>query len=92
MKWLLFGDFHKVTGEKAVHVYVDRHATVDDALEALLAERPEIETLISGGRDILARDDVYLLHNHRSVIDEAGLGTELEVGDELGLFSEVGDG
>lgn len=92
MKWLLFGEFHRLTGEKEVHVYVDRHATVEDALEALLAERPEIEELLSGGADLLRREDVYLLYNHRSVIDEAGLETELEVGDELALFSEVGEG
>lgn len=84
MKWLLFGDVAKATGRKVVHVFVDRHATVGDALEALVAAQPELEDLVYDGPDL--HDDVHVLHNHRSVIDKDGLDTELAVGDELALF------
>lgn len=91
MEWKLFADLADVAGDRQVSVAVEEDATVGDALEALLAERPALRDRVF--------DETGELHGHLTVLrngsdveNEAGLDTGVADGDELALFPPVSGG
>jgi molybdopterin synthase sulfur carrier subunit len=91
-EWKLFADLAERAGEK--HVTVDAGAgdTVGDAFEALLADAPALEDRVLDGDGEL-RSQINVLRNGTNVlVEERGLETELEAGDELALFPPVSGG
>ncbi|MGQ3411702.1 ubiquitin-like small modifier protein 1 [Natrinema sp. LN54] len=90
-EWKLFADLAERAGDK--HVTVDTAAgdTVGDALEALLEAAPELEGRVLEDGDL--RSQINVLRNGTNVlVEEEGLETELEEGDELALFPPVSGG
>ncbi|MFB1066040.1 ubiquitin-like small modifier protein 1 [Natrinema sp. H-ect4] len=90
-EWKLFADLAERAGDK--HVTVDTAAgdTVGDALEALLAKAPELESRVLEDGDL--RSQINVLRNGTNVlVEEDGLETVLEEGDELALFPPVSGG
>ncbi|SFS68228.1 ubiquitin-like small modifier protein 1 [Halostagnicola kamekurae] len=91
MNWKLFADLAELAGDKHVSVDVDGDATVEDALEALLADRPALEERVLEDGEL--RTQINVLRNGTNVqTREEGLETELEAGDELALFPPVSGG
>lgn len=91
-EWKLFADLAERAGDK--HVTVDASAgdTVGDALEELVAGRPDLEDRVLDGDGEL-RSQINVLRNGINVlVEEEGLETELEEGDELALFPPVSGG
>lgn len=91
-EWKLFADLAERAGDK--HVTVDAAAgdTVGDALEDLLADRSDLEARILDDDGEL-RSQINVLRNGTNVlVEEEGLETELEEGDELALFPPVSGG
>ncbi|MFB6184663.1 MAG: ubiquitin-like small modifier protein 1 [Haloarculaceae archaeon] len=92
MQWKLFANLAETAGSREVAVDVEAGATVDDALSALLAARPELEADVLDENGELY-DHIRLLHNGTSPFaDGDGLDTTLEDGDELALFPPVSGG
>ena len=92
MEWKLFADLADVAGDRHVSVSVGPDATVGDALDALLDDRPAL-----GGRvldeDGDLRSHVNLLRNGENVHTEGeGLATPVDEADELALFPPVSGG
>ena len=90
-EWKLFADLAERAGDK--HVTVDASAgdTVGDALEQLVADRPDLEERVLDDGDL--RSQINVLRNGTNVlVEEEGLETELEEGDELALFPPVSGG
>ncbi|KDE58235.1 small archaeal modifier protein 1 [Halostagnicola sp. A56] len=91
MNWKLFADLAELAGDKHVSVDVDGDATVEDALEALLADRPALEERVLEDGEL--RTQINVLRNGTNVqTREEGLETELEADDELALFPPVSGG
>ncbi|MFB6280528.1 MAG: ubiquitin-like small modifier protein 1 [Haloferacaceae archaeon] len=94
MRWKLFADLAEVAGDSEIEVEVERpeggEPTVDDALAALLDERPALADRVLEDGEL--REHVNLLRNGRSVAEEAGLATPVEPGDELAMFPPVSGG
>ena len=91
-EWKLFADLAERAGDK--HVTVDAAAgdTVGDALEELLADRSDLEARVLDDDGEL-RSQINVLRNGTNVlVEEEGLETELEDGDELALFPPVSGG
>ena len=91
-EWKLFADLAERAGDK--HVTVDAAAgdTVGDALEELLADRSDLEARVLDDDGEL-RSQINVLRNGTNVlVEEEGLETELEEGDELALFPPVSGG
>ncbi|MFC4436572.1 MULTISPECIES: ubiquitin-like small modifier protein 1 [Natrialbaceae] len=91
-EWKLFADLAERAGDK--HVTVDAAAgdTVGDALEDLLADRSDLEARVLDDDGEL-RSQINVLRNGTNVlVEEEGLETELEEGDELALFPPVSGG
>ncbi|WP_408957293.1 ubiquitin-like small modifier protein 1 [Natrinema sp. 74] len=91
-EWKLFADLAERAGNK--HVAVDAGAgdTVGDALEQLVADRPDLEGRILDGDGEL-RSQINVLRNGTNVlVEEEGMETVLEEGDELALFPPVSGG
>ncbi|WP_226040444.1 ubiquitin-like small modifier protein 1 [Natrinema sp. DC36] len=91
-EWKLFADLAERAGAK--HVTVDAAAgdTVGDALEELLDEAPDLAGRVFDGDGDL-RSQINVLRNGTNVlVEEEGLETELEDGDELALFPPVSGG
>ncbi|SEW21677.1 ubiquitin-like small modifier protein 1 [Natrinema salifodinae] len=91
-EWKLFADLAERAGDK--HWTVDPGAgdTVGDAFDALLAEAPELEERVLDDDGEL-RSQINVLRNGTNVlVEEEGLATELEEGDELALFPPVSGG
>ena len=91
-EWKLFADLAERAGDK--HVTVDAAAgdTVGDALEELVSGRPELEGRVMTDDGEL-RSQINVLRNGTNVlVEEEGLETELEEGDELALFPPVSGG
>lgn len=91
-EWKLFADLAERAGDK--HVTVDATAgdTVGDALEELLADRSDLEARVLDDDGEL-RSQINVLRNGTNVlVEEEGLETELEEGDELALFPPVSGG
>jgi molybdopterin synthase sulfur carrier subunit len=89
MEWRLFADLAETAGDRHVEVDVPADATVGDALDALLADRPALRERVL--------DDAGDLHHHVNVLrngenPQSGLDTELEPGDELAMFPPVSGG
>ncbi len=90
-EWKLFADLAEHAGDK--HVIVDASAgdTVGDALEQLVADRPDLEARVLDDGEL--RSQINVLRNGTNVlVEEEGLETELEDGDELALFPPVSGG
>ena len=90
-EWKLFADLAEHAGDK--HVTVDASAgdTVGDALEQLVADRPDLEARVLDDGEL--RSQINVLRNGTNVlVEEEGLETELEDGDELALFPPVSGG
>ncbi|WP_246998557.1 ubiquitin-like small modifier protein 1 [Halosolutus gelatinilyticus] len=91
-EWKLFADLAERAGDKRVTVDADAGDTVGDALNALLADAPELETRVLDGEGEL-RSQINVLRNGTNVlVEEEGLETELDEGDELALFPPVSGG
>ncbi|QSW97805.1 ubiquitin-like small modifier protein 1 [Haloterrigena alkaliphila] len=91
-EWKLFADLAERAGDK--HVTVDAGAgdTVGDALEQLLEERSDLEGRVLDDDGEL-RSQINVLRNGTNVlVEEEGMKTELEEGDELALFPPVSGG
>ncbi|WP_121742022.1 ubiquitin-like small modifier protein 1 [Natronorubrum halophilum] len=92
LEWKLFADLAERAGDKRVSVDVTAGDTVGDALEALVAGRPDLEERVLDGDGEL-RSQIHVLRNGNNVlVDEEGLETELEGDDELALFPPVSGG
>jgi len=92
MHWRLFATLAETAGETEVPVDPGTDATVGDALDALLAARPDLESeVLDEDGDLY--DHVRLLHEGRDPFTEAdGLDTAVAKGDELALFPPVSGG
>ncbi|GAB7018478.1 ubiquitin-like small modifier protein 1 [Halostagnicola bangensis] len=91
MNWKLFADLAERAGDKHVSVDVEDNATVEDALEALLEDRPELEERVIEDGEL--RSQINILRNGTNVLtQEEGLETELNEDDELALFPPVSGG
>ncbi|SFB68688.1 ubiquitin-like small archaeal modifier protein (SAMP) [Halobiforma haloterrestris] len=91
-EWKLFADLAERAGEKRVTVEAAAGDTVGDALEELLADRSDLEDRVLDEEGDL-RSQINVLRNGTNVlIEEEGLETELEDGDELALFPPVSGG
>ncbi|QHS17565.1 ubiquitin-like small modifier protein 1 [Halopenitus persicus] len=90
MEWKLFADLAELAGDRTVPVAADPGDTVGDALDALLADRPDLRDRVLEDGDLA--DHINLLRNGQNVIHQDGLATELEAGDELALFPPVSGG
>ncbi|MCU4924506.1 MoaD/ThiS family protein [Halobacteria archaeon AArc-dxtr1] len=91
MEWKLFADLAEVAGDRHVAVDVEDGATVGDALDALLADRPALDERVrtDGGE---LRPQINVLRNGTDVDADDGLGDPVEEGDELALFPPVSGG
>lgn len=87
MKWKLFADLAEVAGDRTVTVSVPDDATVDDALAALISDRPALEPRVCT-EDGELRDHINLMRNG----DETTLSASVREGDELALFPPVSGG
>ncbi|NHN41148.1 MoaD/ThiS family protein [Halorubellus sp. JP-L1] len=90
MHWKLFADLRERAGEETVAV--EDAATVEDALEALLADRDALrERVLDADGDVVP--DVNVLKNGENVFDAGdGLDEPVVEGDELALFPPVSGG
>jgi molybdopterin synthase sulfur carrier subunit len=91
MEWKLFADLAEVGGDRHVEVEVPAGATVGDALDALIDDRPALaDRALTEDGDL--RRHVNVLRNGENVRNLDGLDTELDAGDELALFPPVSGG
>ncbi|MXV63637.1 MoaD family protein [Natronorubrum sp. JWXQ-INN-674] len=90
-EWKLFADLAERAGDKHITVDATSGDTVGDALEKLLAEAPDLEERVLDDGEL--RSQINVLRNGTNVlVEEEGLETELEEGDELALFPPVSGG
>jgi len=91
MEWKLFADLAEVGGDRHVEVEVPAGATVGDALDALIDDRPALaDRVLTEDGDL--RRHVNVLRNGENVRNLDGLDTELDGGDELAMFPPVSGG
>jgi molybdopterin synthase sulfur carrier subunit len=91
MEWKLFADLAEVGGDRRIEVDVEAGATVGDALDALLDDRPALrDRVLTEDGDV--RDHINILRNGENVRRVDGLDTTLESGDELAIFPPVSGG
>jgi len=92
MEWKLFADLAEIVGDKRVTVDVEAGSTVGDALDALLADNPELEErVLTEEREL--QEHITLLQNGTNVfVEREGLATSTSDGDELALFPPVSGG
>jgi molybdopterin synthase sulfur carrier subunit len=92
MEWKLFADLAEVAGDRHVEVDLGADATVRDAFEALLADRPPLRDRVLDEEGDL-REHINVLRNGHNVFTEQdGWETALAEGDELALFPPVSGG
>ncbi len=91
MQWKLFADLAELAEGKEVPVDAEPGDSVGDALDDLLAPRPDLEARVLDD-DGRLRDHINVLRNGTDVFAEDGLDTSLEPGDELALFPPVSGG
>ncbi|MFB6218519.1 MAG: ubiquitin-like small modifier protein 1 [Halobacteriaceae archaeon] len=84
MEWRLFADLAEVAGDRRVPA---EGATVEEALDALLAARPELRERVVEDGDL--RETITVLRNGGTVRD---LSAPVEDGDELALMPPVSGG
>lgn len=90
IEWKLFADLAEHADDRTVRVDIEPGATVGDALEKLLADRPELAERVHDGDDLAS--DVSVLKNGTDLAGEAALETSLERGDEVALLPPVSGG
>ena len=92
MEWKLFADLAEHAGDREVTVDVESGQTVEDALSALLSDRPDLRERVLDDDGEL-RSQINVLRNGKDVQTQAaGLETELDADDELALFPPVSGG
>ena len=92
MEWKLFADLAEHAGDRHVDVEVGSGATVGEALDELLEDRPALRDRVLDENEEL-QPQINVLHNGKEVhSQEDGLETTLESGDELALFPPVSGG
>lgn len=92
MEWKLFADLAELAGEKRIAVDAGPGDTVETALDSLLVSHPALAERVLD-EDGELEEHINLLRNGSNVfIQESGLETELEDGDELALFPPVSGG
>lgn len=92
MEWRLFATLAEAAGAETVAVDPGPDPTVDDALEALLAAEPEVESQVRDADGDLY-DHVRLLVDGSSPFDEgAGLDEPVDPDAELALMPAVSGG
>mgnify|MGYP002760462908 CR=1 FL=1 len=84
--WRLFADLAEVAEGREHTVSVEADSTVDDAIDALLAESAGLEDRVLDG-DAVA-DDVNLMRNG----SPTSLPDSIDDGDELAMFPPVTGG
>ncbi|OIB57699.1 ubiquitin-like small modifier protein 1 [Natrialba sp. SSL1] len=91
-EWKLFADLAERAGDKQVTVDASAGDTVDDALSELTADRPAVgDRVLTDDGDL--RSQINVMRNGTNVlVEEEGLDTVLEEGDELALFPPVSGG
>jgi molybdopterin synthase sulfur carrier subunit len=89
MQWRLFADLAETAGSKEVDAGEDP-ATVGEALDALLAAHPELESRVLDEEGAV-HDHVNVLRNGEA-LDGEGLDAPVSEGDELALFPPVSGG
>ncbi|AGB33114.1 MoaD family protein [Natrinema pellirubrum DSM 15624] len=90
-EWKLFADLAERAGDKHVTVEAGAGDTVGDAFEELLEEAPALEGRVLEDGEL--RSQINVLRNGTNVlVEEEGLATVLEAGDELALFPPVSGG
>lgn len=90
MKWTLFADLRDAAGDRHVDVDLEPGATVEEALDALLADRPALRERVTDGDGDLA-DHVNVYRNGEALSADE-LGTTIDADDELALFPPVSGG
>jgi len=91
MHWKLFADLAEIAGDNEITVEVGRtEPTIEDALAALVDVSPRLESRIYTDDGDL-ESHLTLLRNGEAV-DDRGLATPIEPGDELALFPPVSGG
>jgi len=91
MHWKLFADLAEVAGTDSADVDSDA-ATVGEALDALLADRPELaDRVLDEDGDVYSHVNVLRNGTDVTATDE-GLEATVEDGDELALFPPVSGG
>lgn len=92
MQWKLFANLAEVADSKRVTVDVESGATVQEALEALLEERPALsERVLDDGGEL--EDHINVLLNGENIFANGeGLETTVEPEDELAMFPPVSGG
>lgn len=90
MQWKLFADLRDVAGDRHVDVDVGAGASVEEALDALLAARPALRERVTG-EDGELEEHVNVYRNGEA-LDREAFGTAVEEGDELALFPPVSGG
>jgi molybdopterin synthase sulfur carrier subunit len=92
MEWKLFADLAEVAGDRHIEVEVGEEATVGDAFEALLDDRPPLRDRVLDEEGEL-REHINVLRNGHNIFSEGdGWETALQAGDELALFPPVSGG
>lgn len=91
MEWRLFADLAETADARAVSIDLDGSATVEDALEALVATHPALEDQVLPDGELA--EHLTVLRNGINVQTEAeGLSTRVDAGDELALFPPISGG
>ena len=90
MQWKLFADLRDVAGDRHVDVDVGPGASVEEALEALLAARPALRERVTG-EDGELEEHVNVYRNGEA-LDREEFESAVEEGDELALFPPVSGG
>lgn len=90
VEWKLFADLAEHADDRTVTVEVGPDATVEEALEELLADRPELAARVRVDSGLAS--DVSVLKNGTDLAGEETLDTGVEAGDELALLPPVSGG
>lgn len=91
MEWRLFADLADVADDRRIEIAADDHATVGDALDALLESRPALrERVLDESGDLV--EHVNVLLNGADIATRDGLETPVDADDELALFPPVSGG
>jgi len=90
MEWRLFGDIGETAGTDSVSLELPADATVGDALDALLEDRPALRERVLGGDGEL-EGHVSVLYNGET-LPPGEREREIEEDDELALLPPVSGG
>lgn len=91
MQWKLFADLAEAAGAKEIDVDAEPGVTVGDALDDLLDAHPALAERVLEDGDL--HDHINILRNGTNVmVQEDGLKTNVEAGDELAMFPPVSGG